>query len=101
MENGEWRIIKNTPTRMDFNSQFSIQLVVCVLPTHRCVGCGSILRSRDHIVAFVPEDLERFIEDRSQLRKDWAATNPATFVVLDLWLGDAHPVQLPIDVFPS
>jgi hypothetical protein len=24
MENGEWRIIKNTPTRMDFNSQFSI-----------------------------------------------------------------------------
>jgi hypothetical protein len=24
MENGEWRIIKNTLTRMDFNSQFSI-----------------------------------------------------------------------------
>ena len=24
IENGEWRIIKNTPTRMDFNSQFSI-----------------------------------------------------------------------------
>jgi hypothetical protein len=24
MENGEWRIFKNTPTRMDFNSQFSI-----------------------------------------------------------------------------
>jgi hypothetical protein len=27
MENGEWKIIENTPTRMDFNSQFSIQLV--------------------------------------------------------------------------
>ena len=24
MENWEWRIIKNTPFRMDFNSQFSI-----------------------------------------------------------------------------
>ena len=24
MENGEWKIIENTPTRMDFNSQFSI-----------------------------------------------------------------------------
>jgi hypothetical protein len=24
MENGEWRMIKNTPPRMDFNSQFSI-----------------------------------------------------------------------------
>ncbi len=24
MENGEWRIFKNTPTRMDFNSQLSI-----------------------------------------------------------------------------
>jgi hypothetical protein len=24
MENGEWRIIKNTPTRMDFHSPFSI-----------------------------------------------------------------------------
>ncbi|MEK0426334.1 MAG: hypothetical protein RJB11_2425, partial [Planctomycetota bacterium] len=24
MENLEWKLIKNTPTRMDFNSQFSI-----------------------------------------------------------------------------
>jgi hypothetical protein len=39
------------------------------------------------------KDLERFVEDRSQLGKDRAAANPAAFVVLDLWLRDAQPNQ--------
>jgi hypothetical protein len=38
----------------------------------------------------VAKDLERFVEDRTPLGEDWAATNPATFVVLDLWLRDTH-----------
>ena len=36
------------------------------LPTHRCVGCRSVLRCGDHVFTFVSEDLERFVEDRSQ-----------------------------------
>ncbi len=47
------------------------------------------------------KDLEGFVEDRSQLGEDRATTNPTTFVVFDLWLWDAHPVHLPIDVIPS
>ncbi len=34
-------------------------------PAHRSVGCRSILRSRNHILAFDTEDLERFVQDRS------------------------------------
>ena len=49
----------------------------------------------------VAEDLERFVQDRSKLREDWAATNATTFVMLDFWLRDAHPIQFPIDVFPA
>jgi hypothetical protein len=70
-------------------------------PTHRSVGCGSALRRGDHIFAFVAEYLEGFVEDRSKLRKDRATTNATTFVMLDLWLGEAHPIQFPIDVFPT
>jgi len=47
------------------------------------------------------KDLEGFVEDRSQLGKDRAAANPAAFVVLDLWLRDAHPIHFPIDVLPT
>ena len=54
------------------------------------VGDGAVLGRGDHIFAFVPEDLERFVEDRTQLRKDWAATNATAFVVLDVWLWDTH-----------
>jgi hypothetical protein len=54
--------------------------------------------SRDHIFALVTEVLERFVEDWSQLGKDRAATDSPTFVVLDLWHRDTHPIQLPIDV---
>jgi hypothetical protein len=63
-----------------------------MLPTDRCVGSGSVLRCGDHVFALVSEHLERFVEDRSQLGKDWAATNTAAFVVLDLWLRDAHSI---------
>ncbi len=70
-------------------------------PTHRSVGGSSILESRDHLFALVVEDLEGFVEDRSQLREDRAATNATTFVVLDLRLGDAHPIHLPINVLPT
>jgi hypothetical protein len=54
--------------------------------------------SCDHVFAFVPEDLEGFVEDRSQLRKDRTTANPSAFVMLDLRLRDTHPVQLPVDV---
>ncbi|MFM9064846.1 MAG: hypothetical protein ACKOOI_17675, partial [Pirellula sp.] len=47
------------------------------------LGGSSILWSRDHVFALVAEDLERFVEDRSQLGKDRATTNATTFVVLD------------------
>jgi len=55
-------------------------------PTHRRVGCRAILRSGDHIFALVAKDLERFVEDRSNLGKDRATTNPTAFVVLDFQL---------------
>jgi hypothetical protein len=29
---------------------------------HRCVGCRSVLWSRDHILALIAEDLEGFVE---------------------------------------
>jgi hypothetical protein len=44
-------------------------------PAHRRVGSRSILGRSDHVFAFVAEYLERFVEDRSQLREDRAATN--------------------------
>jgi hypothetical protein len=53
------------------------------------------------MLALVAEDLKRFIEDRSQLGKDRAATNATTFVMLDFWLWDTHPIQFPIDVLPT
>ena len=49
----------------------------------------------------MPEDHEGFVQNRSLFGKDWATTNPATFVVFDLRLRDAHPVHFPIDVVPS
>ena len=83
---------------MDFNSSFSIQLVGWHLPAHRRVGSGTVLGNRDHIVALVAKDLEGFVKDRSQLRKDRAATNTATFVMLDLRLWDTPSIHFPIDV---
>jgi hypothetical protein len=49
------------------------------------------LWSRDHILGFVAEDLERFVENRLQLGKDRAATNATTFVMFDFWLWNAQP----------
>jgi hypothetical protein len=42
MENGEWRMIKNKPTRMDFNSQFSIlnSTVRACLVFINCLVCS-------------------------------------------------------------
>jgi hypothetical protein len=51
-----------------------------------------ILRCCDHVFALVSEDLERFVADRSQLRKDWSATNATALVVLDLWRWNTHPI---------
>jgi hypothetical protein len=65
------------------------------------IGCRSILRSGDHVFALITEDLERFVEDRSKLREDRAATNATAFVTLDLRLRDAYPIQFPIDVLPT
>ena len=59
--------------------------------------CRTVLWSRNHILAFVAEDLEGFVEDRSQLGKDREAANVTAFVMLDFWLRDAHPVHFPID----
>ena len=67
-------------------------------PTHRRISGSSILRSRDHKLAFAPEDLGRFVQDRSKLREDRAVANATTFVMLDFRLGDTHPIHLPIDV---
>ena len=51
-----------------------------------------ILLNCDHVFALLTEDFERLVEDRSQRGKDWAATNTAAFVVLDLWLRDARSI---------
>ena len=67
-------------------------------PTHGCVGCGAVLRCGDYIFALAPEDLGRFVQDRSKLREDRAVANATTFVMLDFRLGDTHPIHLPIDV---
>lgn len=64
------------------------------------VGSGPILRRSDHIFAFVTEDLEGFVQDRSKLREDQAATNATTFLMLDLRFRDARPMHFPIDFFP-
>ena len=57
------------------------------------LGGRSILRSSDHVFAFVAEDFEGFVQDRSQLGKDRATTNATAFVMLDLRLWDAHLVS--------
>jgi hypothetical protein len=54
-----------------------------------------------HVFALVAEDLEGFVEDRSQLGEDRATANATAFVMLNLRLGDAHPVHFPIDVLPT
>ena len=61
----------------------------------------SVLRSRDHKLALVAKDLEGFVEDRSQLGEYRAATNATAFVMLDLWLWNAHPIHFPVDVLPT
>ena len=70
-------------------------------PTHRRVGCRAVLRCGDHVFALVAKDLEGFVEDGAKLWKDWATANATSFVMLDLWLWDTHPVQLPVDVVPT
>ena len=70
-------------------------------PTHRWIGCRSILRSRDHILALITENLKGFVENRSKLGEDRATTNSTTFVMLDLRLWNANPIQFPIDVLPA
>ena len=67
-------------------------------PAYRRVCGRSVLRSRDHVFAFVAEDLERSVEDRSQLREDRAAANAKALVMFHLRIRDAHPVDSPIDV---
>ena len=95
MENGEFLRTRRPAWISILNSPFSI---LNSFQTHRRVGCGSILWRGDHVFALVAEDFESFVEDRSQLGEDRAATNATTFVVLDLWLRDAHPVHFPVDV---
>jgi|LakMenEpi03Aug12_release.lakeMendotaPanAssembly.Ray.scaffolds.fasta_scaffold1654624_2 hypothetical protein len=72
-------------------------------PSHEVgrVGRRAVLGSGYHIFALVSKDLERFVEDRSQLGKDRTATNATAFVMLDLWHRDARPVQFPVDDRPS
>jgi hypothetical protein len=53
------------------------------------------------IFTLIAEDLEGFVEDRSKLREDRAATNATAFVTLELRLRDAYPIQFPIDVLPT
>jgi hypothetical protein len=110
MENLEWKIIKNTPTRMDFNSQFSILNSVSRLAFFQpmamlAADCRGFLRNprvrTSERSATFSKDLERVVEDRSQFGKDRTAANPATFVVLDPWLRDTHPVHLPVDLVPA
>mgnify|MGYP003341451441 CR=1 FL=1 len=97
------RVEQSWPTRDAGASQQSRHLAakVGVLPTHRRLGCRSVLGSRDHVFTLVAEDLEGFVEDGSQLGKDRATTNPTTFVVFYLRLWNAHPVYLPVDVVPA
>jgi hypothetical protein len=61
------------------------------------MGYGTILWSGDHVLALIAEDLEGFVEDRSKLGEDRAATNATTFVMLELRLRNTHAVHFPID----
>jgi hypothetical protein len=47
-------------------------------------------------LVLVAEDLEGFVEDRSQLREDRAATNATAFVMLDLSV-----LEYSFDSFPN
>jgi hypothetical protein len=96
---GSHRVEQSWPTRDAGASQQSRHLgaQVRVLPAHRCISGSSILWCRDHIFALVPEDLERFIEDRSKFREDRATTNATSFVMLDLWFENAQAVHFPGD----
>jgi hypothetical protein len=66
-----------------------------VLAAERYWGGG------DHIFALVADDLEGFVEDRSQFEKERTVANATTFVLKVLWLRDSHPVQFPVDDRPS
>ncbi|MBM3967493.1 MAG: hypothetical protein FJ308_20920 [Planctomycetes bacterium] len=72
-----------------------------MLPTHLCVGCRSVARHCNDILALGAEDLESFVQDRSEFWKDRATANATSFMVLDLRLWDAHSVHFPIDVLPT
>jgi hypothetical protein len=67
-------------------------------PTHGCVSGSSILRSRDHILALITENLKGFIEDRSQLGENRATANAKALVMFHLQIWDAHLVDFPIAV---
>ena len=64
------RMEQSWPTRDAGAAQESRHLAaqVGVLPTHRCIGCCTVLWSRDHILALVAEDLEGFVEGSVEAR---------------------------------
>jgi len=76
-------------------------LFVGWLASNGTIAANPRRRCGDHIFALVPEDLERFVEDRTQLREDRATANAMAFLVFYLRLFDAHSIQFRIDVVPS
>ena len=54
------------PRRQSGAIVVSFRSVDSSLPAHRRMGCCTVLWSRDHILAPVPEDLKRFVVDRLQ-----------------------------------
>ena len=71
------RVEQSRPTRNSGAAQQSCHLgaYIRVLPAHRRISGGSILRCGDQVFAFIAEDLKRFIEDRSKLRENRATAN--------------------------
>jgi hypothetical protein len=99
---------------MDFNSQFSIlnsQFSIQLVDWRSSkpspcwpqivVDFSEIQRRTSERSATIAKDFEGLVLDRTQFRKDRTTANPTSFVVLDLWLRDAHPVQFPVDVVPA
>jgi hypothetical protein len=75
---------------MEQTSQFAVQAGIFSPPCS--VSCNAVLRCCDHVFAFVPDDLERFVEDRSQHWKDWSVTNATSVVMVDLCRRNIQPI---------
>jgi hypothetical protein len=82
---------------MDFNSQFSIQLVGSSSSNPSLYSLPLDIVERRPRIRSYHRRSRTLRPGSSQFRKDRATANATAFVMLDLRLWDTHPIHFPID----